>query len=675
MSVTNYNPGSDIGCKYNYNKLKHVVYLVSKAHVKNIHIDNGTAYIDDLTELPLRLNGFGIQLTEDSSLDERYKFTKKVTLSMHGYVNLSAFGERYFVILESEDGTYWMVNPDFPCNVTYTFNLNNSANQTDFTFACQSNFPTLKLNANFEPVEPVCLNYNVYGIESLKLLETGYAGINESSKTVYTYGKEFQEVKFLGDSCSLREVFDGSKVTTTIEFNISLDSYKSSWHYNLLEFMDNLYAGIVIPKGGDNVYYSGFNFGLQPNFTISTSTDKNYSDTITVTLVEMSNHGFVAASDYSEEQKTDTQWIYVESVNGIICYECVGMGTARYLVKQEVNSKGYATGNYQVLEGYDSQFPDLNITGHFSTTDTFSNPLCGQDPSQCSLTTTIPGSITYTAQTCFTYSLSSTCPWTISNLPSYITATPSNGAANTQYSVEICNTREVTSNVYGSFNISYGDYVRVVDVYLTNQNGFVTPSNININNLAQSVTFTFNPSCPISLVGADTGAVVNIGNGTMIVIVPSNKTNQTKVWHITVKDCNNNQQTVTVTQSGLSEQWVDTSDYVCVDGNSYVKQVKYVVNPDGSSSPTGEYRAGALIQADDTRCSSSQTRWSFLGNYYCIGGTKYKALEEEISYDGGSTWNKTGVTNLGESVQDTDGFCSQAATYEWRQSIKWQCGT
>ena len=86
MSVSNYTPSSAI-CKYNYSKLKDVIYLVDKTHVKNVHIDNGEAYIDGLDQLPLRLNGFNITLNEESSLDERYKFTKSVTLSMNGYVN------------------------------------------------------------------------------------------------------------------------------------------------------------------------------------------------------------------------------------------------------------------------------------------------------------------------------------------------------------------------------------------------------------------------------------------------------------------------------------------------------------------------------------------------------------------------------------------------------------
>ena len=49
MSVTNYINNR---CRYNYSKLKNVVYLVSKYHVKDIHVDGYDAYIEDLDEIP-----------------------------------------------------------------------------------------------------------------------------------------------------------------------------------------------------------------------------------------------------------------------------------------------------------------------------------------------------------------------------------------------------------------------------------------------------------------------------------------------------------------------------------------------------------------------------------------------------------------------------------------------
>lgn len=677
MSVTNYNPKADLGCRYNYNKLKNRVLLFSKEHVKNIHIDNGEAYVDDLTEEPLVLNGFNVQLSEESSLDERFKFSKTTRLSMHGYQNLSVLSERYYVILEDENGTYWIVNPDFPNYVTYSYTLDKDNNKTDFTFQCQSNFPTLKLNATFNPTAYPCNDYIVKGIGELKMLEVCYVGMDESGKTVYTYGKPLQIIEYLGNTLSLNESFNGSKVTTTIAFDISMSSYKSSWHYNLLEFMNNLYSAVITPKTGTDALLCGFNFGLEPSFAISASDEKGNSDTIRITLTEVSNHGIAYTDNYHEESRPNGSWEYVSYVNDRPAYECIELGVAKYLAKQEVNGKGCPTGNYQVLEGYDSKFPDLNITGHFSTTEAFDNPLCGEDGgggSSCSLSTNIPSQISFSSQTCYTYSLTSTCDWSITNIPSYITVSPSTGSANSQYTVQVCNTKEVTSQERGSFNINYGDYIRVVDVLLSTADGFVSPSNVNINYYAQSVTFTFNPQCPITLVNADTGAVVNIGNGVMIVIVPSNKTAQTKIWHITVRDCNGNQQTVTVTQGTMEGEWVDVPGFICVGNDSYTKQAKVIINPDGSSTITDVYRAGTLIESGDSRCSSSQTRWAFNNKYYCISGTKYKALEEEISYDGGSTWTKTGSTKLGEAVEDLDDFCSQEATYQWIQTTKFQCG-
>ena len=318
MSVSNYTPNESL-CRYNYSKLKNVIYLVDKYHLKNVHIDNGEAYIDGLTQLPLRLNGFSIQLNEESSLDERYKFRKTVALSMNGYVNHTIFGERYYVILESFDGTYWMVNVDFPSDLTYTFNLAKDVYQTDFTLSSLSNFPTLKLNADFEAVEPECIGFNTFGIDSLKLLEKEYCALDTVNKKVDTYGREFKTIEFLGDSCSMTETYDGNNVTTTISFDIAFDAYKSSWHYTLLEFMENLYSAIITPNGKNNQFFAGFNYGLQPSFTVETSTEKGQSDIITVTLREMSQQGTLAENDWEEEHSTETRWSYTKWVGTVKC--------------------------------------------------------------------------------------------------------------------------------------------------------------------------------------------------------------------------------------------------------------------------------------------------------------------------------------------------------------------
>ena len=672
MAVTEYKPNSSL-CKYTYSKLKDVIYLVSKSHVKDITIDNGEAYISGLTELPLRLNGFNIALQEESSLDERYKFTKSVTLSMHGYVSSSIFDDRYYVILESQDGTFWMVNVDFPAKLTYTFNLANNTYQTDFTLSSTSNFPTLKLNANFEAVSPPCLGLNVYGVDSLRLNEKDNAALDTVDKIVYTYGKEFVNAEYLGNSCSLQEEFNGERVTTTISFNIAFDAYKSSWHYNLLEFLENKYVAIVKPKGNDNLFFSGFNFGLTPSFTVQTASQQGQSDVITVTLTEVSNQGTTASNEWSEEQSTDTRWVYIKKVGNITCYECIALGTAKYLVQQEVAKNGRPTGNYKCLEGYESQFTSLNIVGTFTNEETFSSPDC--TGAVCHVSTDIPLTINYYSANCYTYSYSASCDWSVSGLASYMTVTPSSGVGGSAYTLSVCNTKTPTANESSTFTITSGDNVKLVNVNLLKDASFIRPLQTNITCLAQNVVFTFDANCPVTVTSIDQRLTYQLSNSQLTVNIPRNYSIESGVtWTISVKDCNNNTATLTINQDKTYERWENTSDILCDGTTSYVKQIRYTGTTSTSIlTLTSESRMGAKVSDNDTRCSSYDTRWVESQWFYCIDGNKWSFEEEEIKYEGGS-WQKTGVTRLKAMVEaNATGFCSQDVTYEWRQTTRWQC--
>ena len=674
MAVTNYTPGASI-CKYTYNKLKDVIYLVSKDHLKTVYIDNGEAYIDGLTELPLRLNGFNIALNEEATLDERYKFKKTVTLSMHGYVDSSIFGGRYYVILESFDGTFWMVNTDFPSRLTYTFNLSKDVYQTDFTLSSVSNFPTLRLASEFEAVAPPCLGFNIYGVESLKLLEKELCGINTSNKTVYTYTeKPFQDVEFLGDSCSMQEVFDGEHVSTTIEFDIAFDAYKSSWHYSLLEFLENLYSAIITPKGGDNAFFAGFNFGLEPSFIVQTQSNQG-SDIITVRLVEASNYGSTAAVDWDEEQSTETKWAYVKWVDEIKCYECVELGRARYLVQQEVKKNGVPTGNYKVLEGYVSYYQSLglNVVGTFSDEEIFNDPDCTGE--LCSVNTNIPTTIIYHNPTCYTYSYSAACDWRVTDLASYMSVTPSTGLAGADYSIVVCNSKEPTSTETSTFMIKAGTNRKIVNVILTTESGILIPLTQYINCLQQNVTFTYDANCPITVTSIDPRLTYQINNSQLTVQVPRNYSIESGItWDITVRDCNNATETAHIIQDKTYEKWVDTSGYICESGTSYVKQDRYTgTTAEDINTPTGESRKGGLIQTGDTRCQKTVYRWRFDGKYYCIDGDKYEAQEEEVSADNGDTWSKTGNARPGTMVESSSTFCEETVQYKWELTDKWQC--
>ena len=659
MSVSNYINNR---CKYTYSKLKSVVYLVSKNHTKEVFVDGDNAYISGLTELPLRLNGFDISLNEETSLDERYEFEKTVTLSMNGYVS-HIIGDRFYVILESEDGTKWMVNPDFPARVTYTFNLSKDTYQTDFTFSLLSNFPTLRLIADFEAVNEPCVGYKIAGVKSLKLLEREFCDVDSASGQVYTYGKEFQDVEFIRDSCTLSVSYDGFYTTSTINFQIPFDAYKSSWQYNLLEFMYNKYAAIIQPKSGDNTFFIGFNGGLQANYTIETN-DGDGSDIINIILTESSRNGIYALSNYQREQMTDTTWNYAPEIG----YECVGRGEAKYLVQSEKMVNGMETGEYKVLEGYENEFPDLNIVGTFSTTDNFNTAKC--QGTTCYMQTDIPLNITFSSVTCSTYSFKADCDWEITDLSSFITVSPSSGEGGSNYTLTVCNTS--VSATTGSFNIQSGDNIRIVNVTVNNGDTYIIPTSVNIDCTAQNVTFTFQSGCiPTSITSNYT---YQITDSQIIFNVPANTTTSIKVEQPIVYDCNGEPHTLTINQDKVYEDWRNTPEYLCESGNSYVRQQRYTgITSTNINSPVSEYRTGSLITSGDTRCLTIITRWVDAEDFLCIDGDKWSYQKEQMSVDDGATWTDTGATRLKELIESESTDCQEPITYKWVLTELWQC--
>ena len=675
--VTDYLQRTSGTCRYSFSKLKDVLYLVSAEHVKDVHIDNGEAYIDGLTELPLRINGFNIQFTEEASLDERYKFQKTLTLSMHGYVNYKAFGGRFYAIIESEDGTFFMVNVDFPSRITHTFNLSQNTNQTDFTFACLSNFPTLRLTNEFEAVSPVCLGLNVYGIDKLQLLEKENALLDVENRAVKTT-ESLKTVEFLGKSCSFQEVYDGNKVTDTITFNIAFDNYKPSWQWNLLEFLENKYVAIITPKGNDNKYYVGFNFGLSPSYTIQTSTEAGASDVITVTMVETSIYGSTAAVDWTDEQTTETQWRYIKNVGGTICYECIGLGRARYLVKQEVNAFGVPTGNYQVMEGYESEYPNFHIVGTFSDDVEFDNADCTSGD-VCRILTTMPQRISFSEATRYIYNLETTCDWNITNIPDYISVSPRSGNANTNYEILVANALTPTSTpVEGSMQINCCRQSRTINIKVQTPQPCISPITNYVNCKEQSVAFIYDGDCQIKVIGIDPQLTYTIQNNRLLVNIPKNDTYSAHTWNIGVSGCScpSSGVSIHIVQNRIYDEWIEEQDYMCESGNSYAIERRYTATTYAATSytRTNETRKGSLIQSGDTRCGTVITKWEWdEESYYCIDGDKYKAIFEYISYDNGSTWTKTDNTTLGDMVESGSSWCENAVTYSWVLTDKYDC--
>ena len=364
MSVTQY----EIPCAYDLLKLKDTVFFLSKNSLKTITIDNGEAYATFVNQSPQppspnRLKGFNVKLTETESLDERYKFTKQLTMSITGHLTDSRFlmDDDYYIVVQTEDGTYYLVNVDFPSKMTYTYNLSNGQNQTDFTFTSNSNHPTLKLNWN--PVTwNTCQTYQVFGIDGLKLLEKDYTTIDAEQGVINLFdGHEFKDVDFLKNTISLQEAYDGELTTTTISFEIPFNNYKPSWQYNLLEFDQNLYAAHITPKSSDSGIFAGYEHGLQPSYEINGNTSIGESTTIKITLVEASNWGIFEFDTWSYYRDSTKTWVGIDSE-----VKCIGLGVGINALMEEVDGNGTPTGRYKCLEGYQNYYTNYNIVGTYT---------------------------------------------------------------------------------------------------------------------------------------------------------------------------------------------------------------------------------------------------------------------------------------------------------------------
>lgn len=289
--ITNYTPNR---CRYNIGNLKKVAYIFSSADNK-VYIDNGEAYVDNLNGTLQAITNTSISFTETASYNDRFQFVKEVSLTVDGYVNLSALNGKYYVVLEDEHGTYWLVNYDFPSFVTYTYTLEDGTEETVFKFSALSNFPTLKLNISVASARP-CKSYSLVKVDKLKMLEKRYASLSESAHTVYGYSNAvYKTVNFLKNSLVMTEEFDGSNVNTSIAFDVEFDEYKSSWHYNLLEYQNNKYVAIV-----NGHLACGFEMGLVPSYNAQGNHEVGLSDKVTITLNGSSQKGSIWADSWSE---------------------------------------------------------------------------------------------------------------------------------------------------------------------------------------------------------------------------------------------------------------------------------------------------------------------------------------------------------------------------------------
>ena len=657
MSVSNYKNNK---CEYNIDKLEKVVYLINEDAFKNIHIDDGEAYVADVEQEPMALTVYNIQLSDTDELDERYKFTHTLTFSMKGYANYKDFEGRYYAIVKTVDGEYWLVNPMFPCKVTYTYTLDANDSHTDFTMATISNHPTLRIHG-MNHATPYECGYQRCTFGSLRLNES-MNSLLTNNHVLYT-NDGFKDVEYNKNSAVFTETFDGKNIQHKIDFNIKFDDYKSSWHYNLLEFTENRYAAII-ETSCNKFILVGFHFGLQPSFTV-TANDEMTMDNILISLVDSHDNGtFISyLDDITIEKDGTTQWVYTNKYNG---YECVGSNLARYLLMEEVDALMNPTGNYKVLAGYESQFTFLNIVGTFTETETFNSYDCSDN---CRMQSSFPLEFVFNNVTCREYDVICDSDWSITSSAAHITVSPSTGVANQAYTVQICNTltpsaTDVTSNL----TVNYCNRQKVYNV-IVKQGDSCLPAGSVFDISANGQYVTIPTSCCVQDAKDFGGTITNITiqNTYIRVYVPQNNTGEPRQFIIAITYCDGTEGEAIINQGTGFERWVKEGTGCSANQKCDIER-KYTGTTIGNiNTRTEETRYTNCAPSSD--CGGVSTRWIDSTETTCSGGKKYSIQFEQTSTDGGETWINTGNKRLGDEVPDPNNECAGVEEFEdWREN-------
>ena len=657
MAVSEYinNP-----CKYNIDKLAKVVYLIDENASKNIHIDDGEAYIADIDQEPMALSVYNIALSDTDELDERYKFTHRLTFSMNGYVNYRDFQGRYYVIVKTVDEEYWLVNPLFPCKVTYTYTLGANESHTDFTLSTISNHPTLRIH-NLAHSTPYECGYVRCGFDSLKLNES-INSLKRGNHVLYT-NDGFKDIVFKKNTGVFTEQFDGNNIQHNLKFDIKFDDYKSSWHYNLLEFVENTYSAII--KTTCNKYIlCGFGFGLQPSFNVDAN-DNAESDKISIDLIDMHDNGdFIGyVDDVTIEKDDTTNWTYTNKYNG---YECVGNNLARYLLMEEVDALMNPTGNYKVLVGYEDQFTFLNIVGTFTETVTFNSYDCADS---CRLQSSFPLEFVFNNVSCREYSLISDSDWSITSSVNYITVSPSNGLAGQSYTVSVCNTiLPQETEASSTLSINYCNRVKTYNVKVKRSDSCL-PAGAVFDISANGQYVTIPTACCVTDAKDFGGTITNISiqNSYIRVYVPQNNSGNPRQFIISITYCDGREGEAIINQGTGFERWVKEST-ACTGNQKCDVERKYTgTTISDINTRTEETRMTNCAASSD--CGGKMTRWVDTSETTCSGGKKYIVQAEQLSNDGGETWVNTGNKRLGSETSDPSGECAGVEEFEdWREN-------
>ena len=373
MSVSNYIQEK----KYLIKDLDNYIYLFPfNEPILNYITDDGT-----LNATASNINGNGYEVycenvsyNSNSSIDNRFSFEHTLTLTIldistsllnHFMVN------KWMVLFKNKSGDIFVLNAEYPIDVTYQYNINdeNTPNSLTITLKSLSNTPIINYNENLNYTtlrEKPC-GYNHSMIKRLRMLETtkGFISTSDNKIDVYMYHDTLKIIDVNPSSLSFTDSFNGDTYEQTLSFEIPLINHQFYFHYNILEYINNRYYCIIETTDGKYIV-GGYKSGMFPSYTIDENNIK-----ITLTTNTISNNTLI--SDYISFNEID--YNHCVGIDG----ECID-GLWTYKLIQRLELDGSVSNEYYALNGYENNYTDINIIGTYSRFDTtfgikLTNPL------------------------------------------------------------------------------------------------------------------------------------------------------------------------------------------------------------------------------------------------------------------------------------------------------------
>ena len=373
MSVSNYIQDK----KYLIKDLDNWIYLHQfNEPILNYITDDGTlnASASDIMGSGYEVYCENVSYNSNASIDNRFSFEHTLTLTILD-ISTSLLNDfmmnKWMVLFKNKSGDIFVLNAEYPIDVTYQYNINdeNTPNSLTITLKSLSNTPIINFNGNlnYTTLRNKPCGYNHSMIKRLRMLETtkGFISTSDNKIDVYMYRDTLKIIDFNHSSLSFTDSYDGSTYTQTLSFEIPLINHQFYFHYNILEYINNRYYCIIETTDGKYIV-GGYKSGMFPSYAIE-------ENNIIITLKTNTTSYNTLISNYISYNEID--YNHCVGIDG----ECID-GLWTYKLIQRLNLDGSVSDEYYALNGYENDYTDINIVGTYSRFDTvfgikLTNPL------------------------------------------------------------------------------------------------------------------------------------------------------------------------------------------------------------------------------------------------------------------------------------------------------------